>query len=99
VVVAWLKAPGDVAARNTLIIESKKLRDLPGVLDIAAGIPLPSTRPVVDSSYDVALVITFRSRADLERYITHPRHQQLLKNTIKPLVDHYKVYDVNDTGG
>jgi hypothetical protein len=98
VVICWLKNPGDEAQKRDLITESKKLRTIPGVLDISAGAALPSTRPVVDSTYDVALVVTFRNQEDLNHYLADPRHQQLLKNTIRPTVDHYKVYDIADTG-
>ncbi len=98
VVVCWLKNPGNEAVRRELIRESKKLRTIPGVVDISAGIAVPSTRPVVDSSYDVALVVTFRNQQALNRYLADPRHQLLLKNTIRPTVDHYKVYDIDDRG-
>ncbi|HEX8523189.1 MAG TPA: Dabb family protein [Tepidisphaeraceae bacterium] len=98
VVICWLKQPGNAQIRQQLITESKKLRDIPGVVDVSAGTAIPSTRPVVDSSYDLALVFTFRNEQDLNHYLTHPRHQQLLKDHIRPQVDHYKVYDIQDTG-
>lgn len=98
VVVCWLKDRGNQQQRDAIITETRKLKDIPGVVDISVGTTVPSTRPVVDSSYDVALVATFRNKEDLERYGTDPRHQQLLKDYIRPLVDHYKVYDIQDPG-
>jgi hypothetical protein len=98
VIVVWLKKPGDQAARQRVIDESKKLREIPGVRSVAAGSVIPSARPVVDSSFDVAIVMTLDSKSDLEKYTTHPKHQGLVQNVIRPLVDHYKVYDMEDPG-
>ena len=63
---------------------------------VMAGTAIPSNRPVVDSSFDVGLVFTFRNEADLHNYLVHARHQQLLLNTIKPYVAHYIVYDITE---
>src|SRR5688572_22888091 len=60
VVLFWLKTPGDEAGRQRIIEESHKLREIPGVVKLAVGHAMPSTRPVVDSSFDVGLVITFK---------------------------------------
>jgi len=96
VIVVWLKKPRDQAARQQVISESKKLREIPGVRSVTAGAVIPSSRAVVDSSFDVAIVMTLNSKADLENYTAHPRHQALVQNVIRPLVDHYKVYDFKD---
>ncbi len=93
VIVVWLKNPGNEAARRRVIAESGKLREIPGVKSVRAGSVIPSSRQVVDSSFDVAIVMNFRSKADLDRYTTHPRHRALVQNVIRPLVDRYKVYD------
>ena len=96
VVVAWLKKPGDEAARRKLIMESKKLGDIPGVVRVSAGTVIPSPRPMVDSSFDVVIVMTFRSSEDLERYPQNPRHQEAVKNVLGPLVERYIVYDIQE---
>src|SRR5688500_16681248 len=59
VVVAWLKKPGDATDRQKLIDAAPRLREIPGVVDVYAGPPIPSERPVVDSSYDVGIILFF----------------------------------------
>ena len=93
VIVVWLKRPGDEAARKRVIEESKKLAEIPGVRSVSAGSVIPSPRQVVDSSFDVAVVMTFWSKEDLERYTAHPKHQALVQNVIRPLVERYRIYD------
>jgi hypothetical protein len=99
IVIAWLKQPGDQAARQRVIDASKqRLRTIPGVVSVTSGTPIPSTRPVVDSSFDVSIIITFRSVEDLNRYPKNPTHQQMVAELIKPLVARYVIYDVYDAG-
>jgi len=93
IVVCWLKTPGDSAARDKIIESSGALRDIPGVLSVSAGRMLPSTRPVVDSTYDVALVLVFRDEAALQAYDAHPIHQAMVRDVVRPLVSRFVVYD------
>ena len=55
---------------------------------------MPSTRPVVDSSFDVGLVITFTDEAALQAYETHPMHAAAVKGTLRPLAAKIQVYDI-----
>jgi hypothetical protein len=76
VVLCWLNDPGDATARQKLIDASHRFAKIPGVVTISAGPPLgPSTRPNVDSSFDLAIVITFESEAALRGYDQHPIHR------------------------
>jgi hypothetical protein len=93
VVFIWLKKPGDADTRKSLIESSKALKAIPGVVDVHAGPVLPSTRPVVDSSYDVGVVFTFTDARAMQDYLVNPVHLKLLNEVIKPNADHYKVYD------
>lgn len=93
VVIAWLKEPGNPAAQNRIIAASQVLKTIPGVIALRAGTAVPGERPVVDSSFDVALVISFTDRAALDSYLTHPLHLQLVEETLKPLVERILVYD------
>ena len=93
VVLVWLKRPGDPDARAALLDAAHQLRTIPGVVDVQTGTALPSTRPVVDSSYDVGMVITFTDVRALQSYATHPIHLKLVEEVLKPNADHYKVYD------
>ena len=95
IVLCWLKTPGDEAARQRLIDESKAFRGvIPGLVDVTTGTALPSTRPAVDSSFDVAVVMTFRNEAALRAYDQHPRHKQAVDEVLRPLVARLVIYDV-----
>ena len=94
VVVCWLKTPGDASARQRVIDESKAFVGvIPGLLDVSAGTALPSTRPAVDSSFDVAVVMTFRDEAALRAYDVHPRHKKAVDEVLRPLVARLVIYD------
>ena len=97
VVVCWLKTPGDENARQKLIDASHDfVGRIPGLIRVDAGRVLASTRPSVDSSYDVAIVMTFVDEAALISYGKSPEHQQAVRDVLRPLVDHYVVYDFTD---
>jgi len=94
VVLCWLKTPGDEAARERLIEASKSFESIPGVVKVTAGRAIPSTRPVVDSSYDVAFVMTFTDKAALDAYEVHPTHVKAVQEVMRPVVGKVVVYDV-----
>ena len=54
---------------------------------------IPSARPIVDSSFDVAVSLTFATQADLQRYIDHPQHKAAAEQVLKPLVRKITVFD------
>jgi len=94
VVVVWLKTPGDRAAREQVIAASQTLTSIPGVTGLKAGTMVPGERAIVDSSFDVALIVSFTDRAALQAYLTHPVHVRLVEETLKPLVNKIRVYDI-----
>ncbi|MDQ3439707.1 MAG: Dabb family protein [Planctomycetota bacterium] len=89
----WLKTPGDVAARQKIVETSRTFESIPGVVSVTCGRALPSTRPVVDSSYDVAIMITFADEGALHAYDGHPTHKQAVDEVLKPLVGKFLIYD------
>jgi hypothetical protein len=94
VVVCWLKDHGNEAHRQQLITASNNfVGKIPGLITVRAGDVLPSTRPSVDSGFDVAIVMTFVDEPSLAGYGRTPVHQQALRDVLRPLVDHYVVYD------
>lgn len=92
VVIFWLKDSGNEADRRDLIAASHALKGIPGVTDLRVGAVLPSTRPVADSTYDVALVVSFRDEQSLHAYGPHPVHQKLVQ-TMGPKLAKFLVYD------
>lgn len=94
VVICWLKHPGDTLDREALLATCAPLRAIPGLLAIHAGTAVPSERPIVDDTFDVALVMTFADTAAMQAYITHPAHQQILRDVVAPLADKVVIYDI-----
>ena len=90
IVVIWLK-PGADATK--VIASTEQLREIPGVVEIGYGRKLASDRAAVDSSYDLALVVTFDSEQSLRAYDNHPIHAKVLEDVIKPHVAKYVIYD------
>ena len=93
VVVVWLKDPGNAEHRRRIIAESAVLREIPGVTGLRMGEMIPSDRPIVDSTFDVALIVSFADRAAMQHYLSHPVHVELVGKTLKPLVEKIRVYD------
>ncbi len=93
VAIFWLKDHGNAGDRAKLIGTAETLRKIPGVVSVSAGPCIPSARPIEDSSYDVAVSFTFASKADLDRYLEHPRHKAIVNEVVKPLVKKITVYD------
>ncbi len=94
--VLWLKEHGNSRARQQVIETARSFRSIPGVVRVAAGRVVPSRRTIVDSSFDVALVVTFRDEQSMRSYLDHPHHQEAVKNVLNPLVDKIIVYDFLD---
>jgi len=94
IVIVWLQEPGNAADRERIVKESQVLRDIPGVTGLRAGSMLPSQRAIVDSSFDVALIVSLRDAAAMTGYLSHPVHVKLVEETLKPLVKKSRVYDI-----
>src|SRR5580704_6416349 len=57
----WLKHKGSVEDRTRLEESCKDLAQIPGVISVVSGDSLKSKRPIVDSSFDVGVVVRFES--------------------------------------
>ena len=93
VVIVWLKDHGNAQQRQQMIDRSKTFTQIPGVLSVSVGTCLPSTRPVVDSSYDVALVMRFADERALHEYDQHPIHKKAVQELLAPLAAKFVIYD------
>ena len=92
VVICWLKDDSQ-KSKSDFIESVKGLHSIPTVIDVSVGAIEVSSEPVADNSFDVAFIITFHSKADLESYLTHPNHIQLVKAALKPALKKVQVYD------
>lgn len=94
IVLAWLKRPGCEADRAKLIEAAKGLKaDIPEVQSLSVGRSIPSGRPIVDSSFDVALVMKFKSRAAMDSYEKSRAHVKAATKVLKPLTSKIVVHD------
>ena len=93
IVVAWLKDHGNPAQRRQLLDAGEKLKAIPGLKSLSVGECLPSPRPIVDSTYDVAFIMTFCDAAAMQKYLAHPLHEQAAREVLKPLTKKIAVYD------
>ena len=58
------------------------------------GTSLPSDRPVVDTSYDLAAIITFSSEQAYRSYLVNPLHLKAYNDELLPLVRRIQIYDI-----
>ena len=91
VVICWMKDRNDEAGRKELLSAADALRQIPGVSSVTAGRMLPSNRPIVDSSYDVAFVIAFPNSEAMNQYVQRPEHVRLKKEVLDRYVAKYLV--------
>ena len=93
VVVCWLNESGNKEARHKIIDASRGFSSIPGVIDVRAGSVIQSNREIVDSSFDVAIYLSFENKQKLQDYLAHPIHKNAVKKILKPLVRKIVVYD------
>ena len=93
VVIFWTdpKKPG--AADDLIAGALKFLKPIPGVLHFHVGKMVPSHRPVVDSSYQVALNLVFTDKKAQDEYQVHPMHVEFVEKAFKPNCAKCVVYD------
>lgn len=94
VVIFWIKPDAAPDAADTVLAGCHQyLKDLPGVAHFHAGKMVPSRRPVVDQSYQVALNVVFTDKAAEEAYQIHPTHLEFVEKIFKPLCERAVIYD------
>jgi len=94
VVLVWLRDPADRNARERLTQASLAFAGIDGVMDVRVGGPVPSERPIVDDSFDLAIVVSLRDRHALDAYLAHPEHARAGREVLAPAAARVLVYDV-----
>jgi len=93
-IVIFRADPANPAADDELLAGMDKyLRPIPGVLHFHAGKMVPSHRPVVDQSYQVALNIIFPDKQSQDDYQAHPSHLEFVNTVLKKTRHKVVVYD------
>jgi len=93
VVFIWLYDRADHTAQNEVVMAGRKLEKISGVQKVIGGVVLPTNKPSVDNSFDVALVMTFRNESDLNRYLQDPGYLAIKKNILDRYARKFLVYD------
>jgi hypothetical protein len=93
VVMFWQKKPGDAADRKKITDAMDRLRVIEGITALDYGTAVASERPVVDDSFDIALLVRFKNVQALHAYESDPRHTKEVKEVLLPLTKKIQVYD------
>ncbi len=70
----WLAPEVTPAEREAFFADIETLRGIAGIRGCYIGTAIPCDRPVVDCSYDCALVLVFDDQATEEAYLADPLH-------------------------
>jgi len=93
VVMFWQKNPGNQQDRKKITDAIERLRVIEGVHFLDYGTAVPSERPVVDDSFDIALLVRFKDVNALHAYEADPRHMKEVNEVLLPLTKKVQVYD------
>jgi hypothetical protein len=93
VVIFWTRTENPNAADELLVGANKYLKPIPGVVAFHIGEMAPSSRPVVDQSYQVALNVIFNDKKAQDDYQVHPLHIEFVEKVFKPNCARVVVYD------
>jgi hypothetical protein len=93
IVIFWTNPAYPAAADELLAGANQLLKDIPGVVQCYAGKMVPSPRPVVEQSYQLALTLIFQDKPAMDAYQVHPRHVEFVEKYVKRLVKKAVVYD------
>ncbi len=93
VVIFWIKPEQPKATENLIAGMHQYLKGIPGIIQFHVGRMVPSPRPIVDQSYQVALNVIFADKPAQDAYQTHPLHVEFVEKAFKPNCARVVVYD------
>jgi hypothetical protein len=93
IVIFWTDPKNATAADELIEGAQRYLKPIPGVQHFHIGRMVPSHRPVVDQSYQVALNIVFPDQQSQDDYQTHPSHLEFVEKVFKRVCTKVVVYD------
>ena len=94
IVLCWLHEPGNPEHISQVVNTSRELSVIQEVIDIQAGTAVQSSRPIVDATFDVGVVMTFKSVDDMNTYLSHEEHINRVNRILRPLCQRIIVYDI-----
>jgi hypothetical protein len=93
VVVFWTDKPPGEAQEKIVAGARELLAEIPGAMEFRSGIPVSSSRGLVDDSFSAAISMTFEDQAAADAYLAHPLHLQFVEECLKPWARRVVVYD------
>jgi hypothetical protein len=93
VVIFWTDPAQTNAADELIAGANKYLKPIPGLKQYYIGKMVGSERPVVDTTYQVALNTVFANKQAQDDYQVHPLHLEFVAKCVKLLVKKVTVYD------
>jgi hypothetical protein len=88
----WLKEPDNQDARAKFEKAARELVTVETIIDHHIGVPAPTAREVIDSSYTYSVLTTYRNKDDQDIYQTHPKHLKFIEDC-QDLWERVLVYD------
>ena len=89
----WLTRPESTDDHDALRAGLESLRGVSAIQDVKLGQPADTRRPVIDHSYDFALLLTFADKAAHDVYQEHPVHLEFIAEC-QHLWSRVQIYDV-----
>jgi hypothetical protein len=93
IVIFWTDPANPNAADELVAAADALLKNIPGVLQFHAGKMVPSHRPVVDQTYQVALNMGFANKQAEHEYQVHPQHLEFVEKHVRRLMKKVVIYD------
>ncbi len=93
IVICWLDKSVKDNELNIIINEAKKLTSIPLILDFSIGRAIESERSIVDDSFTFAVLMKFKNKEDMNKYLNHKIHVDFVNEVLKPKVSKIVVYD------
>ena len=92
IVYFWLKDGLDEEGKNQFVEGAKSLLTIDSMAHGYVGVPASTEkRPIIDSSYDYALITIFETIEDHDAYQVHPVHDAFRE--LAHLWDRVQIYD------
>ena len=93
IVIFWTDPAQPQAVEELIAGARHYLESIPSLVHFHIGRMVPSHRPVVDQTYQVALNAVFTSKQAQDDYQTHPQHLEFVEKVFKRVCKRVVVYD------
>ena len=88
----WLKKDLTLDQLETFHKKLLALTKIDGVRESYVGVPAPTNRPIIDRTYDVALILAFDNQEKHDIYQDHPVHENF-RDSCGDFWDKVTIYD------